>query len=171
MFKRRNDITRYIALVIIGLVIISGCERRSTKYPKTMSNDFNFISNIADSSYVLDTYKDRLTKKIDWALDTTISYQLSIAEKQRVYKILKEIDIYKYPENYNPTSTVEVFPSFSYQFEFTLNGVDYKINWKENTESDTKDAKELRNLFLEIQNMIEKDSKVKKLPKSKRAFL
>lgn len=64
-----------------------------------------------------------------------------------------------------------MFPSFSYQFEFTLNGVGYKINWKENTESDTKDAKELRYLFLEIQNIIEKDSIVKKLPESKRAFL
>lgn len=170
MFKRRNDITKFIGFVIIGLVIISGCERKSTKYPVTMSNDFNFISNIADSSYVLDTYRDKLTKKIDWALDTTISYQLSVAEKQRIYKILKQIDIYKYPQNYNPTSTVKVFPSFSYQFEFTLNGVGYKINWKENTESDTKDAKELRNLFLEIQIIIEKDSIVKKLPESKRAF-
>ena len=170
MFKRKNDTMNLIGLLVIGLVIVFGCDRRSTKYPETMSNDFNFISNIADSSYVLDTYKDKLTKKIDWNLDTTISYQLSVAQKQNIYKILKKIDIYKYPENYNPTSTVSVSPSFSYQFEFTLNGVDYKINWKENTESETKVAKELRNLFREIQNIIEKDSQIKKLPGDKRAF-
>lgn len=78
MFKRRNDITKFIGFVIIGFVIISGCERKSTKYPLTMSNDFNFISNIADSSYVLDTYRDKLTKKLIGHLTQLflISYRL-----------------------------------------------------------------------------------------------
>lgn len=171
MFERINDTTRFVRLLIIGLVIIVGCERRHTNYPETMPNDFNFFTNIADSSYILDTYKDKLTKTIDWDADTTITYELSLSERQKIYKILKAIDIYKYPENYAPTSTVNVSPTFSYRFEFTLNGVDYKINWKENTESDTKDAKELRTLFQEILKAIETDDRVKKLPESKRAFL
>jgi len=171
MFERINDRMKTIGLLVIVLVIVFGCDRRSTKYPETMPNDFNFSSNIADSSYMLDTYKDKLTKTIDWGLDTTISFQLSLTEKQNIYKIFKEIDIYKYPENYAPKSTLKVFPTFSYQLGFTLNGVDYKINWKENSESDTKDAKELRKLFREIQNTIEKDDQVKKLPESKRGFL
>jgi len=151
MHKRRNYKTISIRLLAIGLVILSGCERRTAKYPDSMPNDFNFISNIADNSYILDTYKDKLTKTIDWELDTTISYQLPVSEKQEIYKILREIDVYKYPENYAPTSTVNVSPTFSYQFKFTLNGVDYKINWTENTESENKDARELRRLFLKIQ--------------------
>lgn len=171
MFERINDRMKTIGLLVILLVIVFGCDRRSTNYPETMPNDFNFISNIAESSYILDTYKDKLTKTIDWELDTTISYQLSLAEKQNIYSILKEIDIYHYPQNYNPTTRVRVRPSFSYQFEFTLNGVDYKINWKENTESDTWDAKKLRKLFREIKNTLEKDDQVKKLPEDKRAFL
>jgi hypothetical protein len=171
MFEKRNDTTRFVRLLIIGLVIIFGCDRRLTNYPITMPNDFNFFSNIADSSYVLDTYKNKLTKTIDWELDTTIAFVLPLSEKQKIYKIFKKIDIYKYPENYAPTSTVSVSPSFYYQLEFTLNGVDYKINWKENTESDTKEAKELRKLFQEIQKAIEKDERVKKLPETKRTFL
>ena len=171
MLKRRNYTMKLIGLLVIGLVIVFSCERRTTKYPETMPNDFNFISNIAESSYILDTYKDKLTKTIDWERDTTISYQLSLAEKQRIYSILKEIDIYHYPQNYNPTTRVRVRPSFSFEFEFTLNGVDYKINWKENTESDTRDAKKLRNLFRMIQNTIENDAQVKKLPEDKRAFM
>lgn len=171
MFERINDRMKTIRLIVIVLVIVFGCDLRSTKYPATMPKDFNFISNIADSSYVLDTYKDKLTKTIDWELDTTIAFVLPLYEKQKIYNILKVIDIYKYSENYAPTSTVQVSPTFSYQFEFTLNGIDYKINWKENTESETKDAKELRNLFREIQNDIEKDGQVKKLPESKRGFL
>lgn len=171
MFKRRNDTMKLIGLLVVGLVIVFSCDRRTTKYPEAMPNDFNFVSNIADSSYVLDTYKDKLTKKLDWKLDTTISYQLSLAEKQKFYTILKEIDIYRYPQNYAPTTRVRERPSFSYQFEFTLNGDNYKINWKENTESDTWDAKKLRTLFREIKNTLEKDDQVKKLPEDKRAFL
>ena len=161
---------KLIGLLVIGLIIVFGCDLRSTKYPKTMPNDFNFNSNIADSSYILDTYKDKLTKKIDWKLDTTISYRLALAEKQKNYMILKGIDIYHYPQFYTPKTKVRVRPSFSYQFEFTLNGVDYKIHWKENTESDTKYSKELRKLFREIKNTIEKDDQVRNLPEDKRAF-
>lgn len=171
MFERRNDITRFIKLQIIGLIIIFGCEQRLTNYPDIMPNDFNFISNIADSSYILDTYNDKLTKTIDWDIDTTISYKIPFTEKQKIYEILKKIDIFKYPENYAPTSKKDVSPSFSYRFDFTMNGIDYKINWKENTESEIKDARELRKLFIEIQKNLENDDIIKELPKSKRAFL
>lgn len=171
MIKRKYDIMKLIGLIVIALTIFCGCDQRSIKYPEVMPNDFNFISNIADSSYILDTYKDKLMKKIDWKLDTTISYHLSLAEKQRIYSIIKKIDIYHYPQNYHPTTRVRIRPSFTYQFEFTLKGVDYKISWKENTESDTRDAEKLRNLFRVIQDIIEKDAKVKKLPESKREFL
>ena len=171
MVETRNDILRLFGLLVVGLVFLLSCVRKSTSYSDTMPNDFNFISNIADSSYILDTYKDKLTKVIDWNLDTTISYQLPVKEKQKIYKLLTKIDIYKYPENYAPTSTIKVSPTFSYRFEFTMHGVDHKINWQENTESENKDSKELRKLFFEIQNILENDDLVKELPVSKRTFL
>jgi len=37
-----------------------------------------------------------------------------------------------------------VYSSFCFQFEFTLNGISRKIFWKENTESETKDARALQ---------------------------
>jgi hypothetical protein len=51
-----------------------------------------------------------------------------------------------------------------------MNGIDYKINWQENTESEIKDARELRKLFIEIQKYLENDDIIKELPESKRAF-
>ncbi len=87
MLNRRNYKTISIRLLAIGLVILSGCERRTANYPDSMPDDFNFISSIANNSYILDTYKDKLTKTIDWELDTTISYQLPVSEKQEIYKI------------------------------------------------------------------------------------
>lgn len=171
MFERRCDLRRIYGVLAVGLIVLSSCGSISTSYSETMPNDFNFISNIADSSYVLDTYNDKLTKVIDWNLDTTISYQFPINEKQKIYKLLTKIDIYKYPENFAPTSTIKVSPAFSYRFKFTMQGVDYKINWQENTESEIKDSRELRKLFFEIQKIIENDDLVKELPESKRAFL
>lgn len=171
MFERRCDLRRIYGVLAVGLIVLSSCGSISTSYSETMPNDFNFISNIADSSYVLGTYNDKLTKVIDWNLDTTISYQFPINEKQKIYKLLTKIDIYKYPENFAPTSTIKVSPAFSYRFKFTMQGVDYKINWQENTESEIKDSRELRKLFFEIQKIIENDDLVKELPESKRAFL
>ena len=171
MLKRRIDIWKLFVLLASGLVVLFGCERRSTNYSDTMPSDFNFILSIAENSYILDTYNGKLTKAIDWELDTTISYQFSTDQKQKIYELLNKIDIYKYPENYAPISTVDVSPTFSYRFEFTINGVDHKINWKENTESEVKDARELRKLFFEIQTILEKDNLIRELPESKRVFL
>ena len=171
MLTNRNNIKILIGILAIGLIGVLGCERRSSNYPDSMPNDFNFISNIEDNSYILNTYTNKLTKTIDWEQDTTIAYQLPFKEKQKIYALLKQIDIYKYPENYAPVSTINVSPTFSYHFEFTLNEVDYKINWKENTESEIRDARRLRKLFFEIRNMIEKDEEVRNLPESKRVFL
>ncbi|NPD45463.1 hypothetical protein [Lentimicrobium sp. S6] len=161
---------KLFGLLAIGLIVMFGCEQRSSDYSDSMPDDFNFIANIADNSYIFDTYRGKLTKTIDWKRDTTISYQLPIGEKQKIYKLLKNIDIYKYPLNYAPTSTVKISPTFSYCFKFTINGIDHKINWKENTESEIKEARELRKLFLEIQNILEKDELIIELPLSKRAF-
>lgn len=170
MFRRMMHKKKLLGLLVIGFIVLFGCKRKSTNYSDSMPDDFNFISNIADNSYILDTYRNKLTKIIDWNLDTTVSYLLPIEEKLKIYNLLKEIDIYKYPENYAPTSTVDLSPTFSYCFKFTLNGIDHKVNWKENTESEIKEARQLRKLFLEIQNILEKDDLIIELPESKRAF-
>jgi len=174
MFKKSRYVVGLVVIVIsvtIGCVINLDYRHTSYDYPDSMPVDFNFISNIESNSYILDTYKNKLTKAIDSKVDTIISYQLSLDEKQKIYEVLKDIDIYKYPENYAPTSTITVSPSFAFQFEFTLNGSNHKIIWTENTESETKDARDLRKLFNAIQRILLTDDRIKKLPESKRVFL
>ncbi len=152
-------------------VVIFGGETRNSDYPDAMPKDFNFVMKIHNSSYIIDTYKNTLTKAIDWDKDTTISFHFSDKEKLKQYKNLTELDIYKYPPNYAPTTTIQKSPSLDYFLSFTMNGIEWTINWTENTESEIKDAKKLRNLFLELLEYIEKDERVKKLPQSERAFL
>jgi len=81
------------------------------------------------------------------------------------------MDIFKYPTNYAPTSTISISPSLSYNFEFTMNSITSKINWKENTNSENRNAKKLRNLFEEIGEYIVENKEVKSLPKDSRVFM
>ncbi len=164
-----NRFNRFI-LIPIGLLMLWGCQYRRGIYESSMPEDFNFVAKIEDESFILNTYEDKLTKTIDWDVDTTITYYLSEKDKKSIYQIMKNIDIHRYPSNYAPISVVSISPSFSYYIKFTLNEVDYTINWVEHTESTCKDAKELRSLFLNIQDCFIKDKRVNELPESERYF-
>jgi hypothetical protein len=171
MCQKNNKIKVFLGCLLIGISLTAGCMKRSTKYPDTIPDDFNFIMKIEDCAYIIDTYRNTLIKTIDWETDTAISFQLTQEEKEKIFNTLKSIDIYKYPENYAPTSTKTVSPSYSYYLKFTINKDDYEISWQENTESEIEDARNFRNLFQEFKKFIEKDERVKTLPKSKRAFI
>lgn len=135
-----------------------------------MPIDFNFEVSLGTDSYRIDTYKETYTKAIDWEKDTMITLRLTREEKELIYETIRKIDIYKYPENYAPTSTISVSPSFSFTIKITMDGIDHSINWTENTESETKDAKSLRKLFEVITEQIENHKEIKELPESERFF-
>ncbi len=115
-------------------------------------------------------YKGTFTKTIDWEKDTTITLFLTREEKELIYEAICKINIYSYPENYAPISTISVSPTFTFSIEMTMEGIDRSINWTENTESETKDAKRLRRLFEKIAEQIENHKEIKELPKDERVF-
>jgi len=162
-----------LLIVIFSLIIIVllGYKRVSTSYEKEMPSNFNFLAKVEFETYILDTYNSSLTKTIDWENDTVIFFETSQEFKEIIYDILRDIDIYKYPKNYAPTSTIRVSPSSSYYLKFTLDSDTSIINWEENTESKIKEAKKLRMLFETIIEYLKQDNRVKSLPESKRAFL
>ncbi len=160
-----------ISIVIIQTIVflgLMGFEQRRTTYPANMPKDFNFIASLWTDSYRINTYIDSLRKAITWENDTMIALHLTQEEKELIYKTITKIDIYKYPENYAPTSTISETPSFTFFIKMTMNNIDHSINWTENTESETSDAKRLRELFKLITEQIEKHKETKELPKSER---
>jgi hypothetical protein len=158
-------------LLIVGLALMLDCVQQNSKYPSNMPEDFNFIAEIKSNTFVVDTYKNTLTKSIDWDKDTVISFEFPQYEKVKVFNILKEINILNYPKNFSPKSTIRIFPGFLYRFKFTMKSIEYEVDWKVNTESEVPDAKELKKLFEDIMLYIEKDQRVKNLPESKRVFM
>ncbi len=176
MKSKHIDIVKTIAIVFAALqllfiLILFNWERRSSfDYPDQMPEDFNFKMEIGVGNmriYKIDTFRNTFTSSLDHENDTTIEFQFLLIEKKKIYKIIKDIDVFIYPENYSPTTTIQILPSYSYYFESTLNGYTIKINWEENTYSDTKESKNLMKLFDVIFKNAMEDEKVKRLPESK----
>jgi hypothetical protein len=163
----------YILLILFSLTLIVfwNLEKQKGLYSKNMPSDFNFHVNIASDSYIINTYNNTLTKTIDWEKDTTITLIVSSEFKESIYKLLREIDIAKYPPNYAPTSTVNILPSFSYKIKYTMDSMTTSTKWEENTDSENRDAKRLRNVFNEIEKYIEENEEVNSLPDSQRVFM
>jgi hypothetical protein len=158
-------------LLILGIVVFLNIERKSPVTLGNMPDDFDFVVKINSNSYQINTYESILTKNLDWDKDTTISFHVTMDMKNEIFDYLKKIDIYKYPENYAPTSTLIALPSLTYYFEFTAEDQKTIINWEENTASETRDARRLRKLFHKIHDYIYQDERVKNLPETERLFL
>lgn len=152
MKKNKKDWIKIIAITIaisqtIVLFIFWSIEPQRASYPETMPSDFNFVASFENDSYKIDTYKNNYTKTLNWDKDTTIKLYLTKNEKNLIYKIITKIDILKYPKNYAPTSTICITPSSNFFISVTLDGIYHTINWSENTESRTKDAKKIKKVI------------------------
>ena len=172
MYINKKVVVLLIVLISLILIVFFGYKKTTgVNYKKEMTTDFNFLAKVYHDTYTIDTYSNTLTKLIDWESDTIITFHVSNEFREKIYHILRDIDIYKYPKNYAPTSTIRVSPSSSYYLKFTIDSDTTVINWTENTESEKKDAKKLRYLFSTIYDYLEQDERIKALPDSKRAFL
>lgn len=156
-----------IGLLSFTLIVFFGIEKRSSfNFEKEMPIDFNFLAKVDFDSYTLDTYNNSLIKEIDWKKDTLINFPVDKDFKEKIYSILRNIDINKYPDNYAPASKISISPSSTFYFKFTTDSITRELNWETNTESETNDAKKLRSLFKTILDFLEQDKTVKTLPES-----
>ena len=175
MTNKKKDIVKIIAIALtilqmLFLTIYFNWETRSSfYYPEKMPDDFNFKfeTGIGKTKFFkVNTYNNTLTSPINFEKDTTIGFQFSINEKEKIYKIIEDIDISIYPENYAPTCVQRILPASTYYFETSINGDTIRINWEENTHSRTKESKNLMKLFNEIYTISGENEKVKNLPDS-----
>jgi len=160
-------------LLAISIIVILNTKRVMTsyEYPEEMPSDFNFVANVESSKYVLDTYNNVFSKSLNWSKDTIIHYKISEIEKRRIYNLIKENDIIKYPNYFAPPTHVSVMPSFDYYFKCTFDSINVEINWEYNTESEEKEAKQLRDFIYSTFDSILTEERIKNLPESERTSL
>lgn len=138
------------------------------QYPEETPDDYNFIAKIDYTDLILDTYKNEFTKGITWEKDTVIHYKLSNVEKNRIYNLMKSIDIVKYPNFFAPKTNKLIHPSPTYYFKCEFDNVKVEIRWVYNTESETEDAVKFRNFMYSIFENILEEKEIKKLPETYR---
>ena len=160
---------KYLFVIIITFVVsyfINNLDFYRSKYPEFSKDKFNFQMKYNDIYYNLNTYNDTFTYGLSWDRDTIISYKVSDKFKREVYSKLVDIDIFRYPKNYAPTTTFRRLPADYYYLKYSFDTINYTINWRENTESKNRDAVKLRNLFRFIISNIENDTIINRLPQS-----
>ena len=81
-----------------------------------------------------------------------------------IYSDMKKINILNYPEDYNPKSNMMRTPFETYSLKIIFDGSEKNISWKDENVSKTKEAVQLRELFLKIQGIIIGKDEYKKLP-------
>ena len=157
-------------LLAISIIVILNTKRvmKSYGYPEKMPKDFNFIVKLNSDEYCINSYDNTFSKSINWDKDTIINYKVSDSEKRRIYQLIKEYNIIKYPNYFTPSTHIIVSPSFDHYFKCTFDSINFEINWEFNTESEEKEAKLLRDFLYKIFDNILKEKQIKNLPETKR---
>jgi hypothetical protein len=139
------------------------------KNSEKMPDDFDFIAKygIAEEN-TINTFNNTFTKKINWDQDTSISLLFPYEEKEKVYQKIKRYAIEKLPYNFEPESNRVVSPSPTYYLRFKMNGTIHEILWETNTLSLEENAKNLRAIFKQINNYLERQEIILNLPEDER---
>jgi len=168
--KKRNILITIGILLFVFLIIIFSYKKVmfTYEYPEEMPSDFDFVAKVESSEYVIDTYNNTFSKSLNWDKDTIIHYNISDNEKKRIYNLVKENDIIKYPNYFAPPTHYKIMPSFDYYFKCTFNSINVEINWEYNTESEDKEAKQLRGFIHSIFDNILIEEQIENLPNSER---
>ena len=156
-------------LLMISLIIFLNISKvvYSYEYPEKMPTDFNFIAKIESNEYTINTYNNTFSKSLDWGKDTIISFKIGDNDKNRIYNLIKEYNIIKYPHYYAPPTKRRIMPSFDHYFKCTFDSIDVEIKWEFNTESREKDAEKLTDFLFLIFENVAKDEQIKNLPEAR----
>ena len=170
----RNKISKQIVILIhclLCLIIFSGCGLSTNLVQNNQS--FHFILKYGQyAKNVLNTFEGTFTK--DMVVDSiiTIKFALSQEELDSIQNKMVEINIFEYPEKYQPwqddgppsNSVIDHTSYNTYYFKIQLGNQLKEIFWTDSNWSKATKAIRLRNLISQIVMMIESKKEFKKLP-------
>ena len=159
-----------VVLVFSLSLILASCNANNQMLENKPS-DFNFVLNYGvDAKNQLDTQKELFTKDMVMDPSVTTTLKLTDEEMNEIYTLMKNINIFNYPNNFNSYSHSRRTPYSTYSFKIIVNGKEKNINWKDEGASDNKDAVDLRNLIIRIQEIVRSKDEYKKLPEAKGGY-
>ena len=134
--------------------------------PEIKPKDFNFVLNYGvNAKNQLDTIKGQYTLDMIKDQSVTTNLKLTNEEMNIIYSEMKKINILDYPDKFTPKGNLNKTPFFTYSIKIILNGKEKTIYWENQNGSETKEAKQLKEIFNKIHEIIIKKEEFKKLPK------
>jgi hypothetical protein len=164
---------RNIICLFLILFSVVGCTltNNENQLPNSKPADFNFIFNYGiNAKNQLNTIEGTYTK--DMVLEESITTDLKLSDEEMdiIYLAMKDINILNYPENFTPKSNTMLTPYQTYSMKIYFSGKEKSIYWKDENVSKTKEATQLRELFIKIEEFIYNKEEYKKLPQPKSGY-
>jgi len=168
---KKNFKNNYILIIIIHIFAYSffSCsDYDRLSMPKDFDIDFIYGYR---GEYEVNTFNNTFKKALSWEKDTVFYFNLSNSKKELIYKQFVKHKFSEFSEIFEPESKNQKTGMPTYFIKIRYNGNTKKITWGNNTDSDEKKAKKLRNWFNFIIHLLEEEDAIKNLPDGERAHL
>lgn len=147
-----------------------GCSKHTKELPKDFS--FEIIEDV--NSY--NSKNGQYTRKAinDKFLDTTVTCILSQKDKEEIYKILIENDIFSVPKSFECASNAQfIIPAFNTTLKYQINGVKQEIKFNTSCfpKKNESGATRFDNIVKYIRKKLNTKEIIQKLPKTKMIFM
>lgn len=169
LFKK----SMYLMLILTITVLVDrSAINTKNNLHELKPSDFNFVFNYGvGAKNQLNTVNGKFTKDMIREESITTDLKLSDEEMSEIYAEMKRINIFGFPDNFKPKNNMSRFPHPTYIIKIIADGKQKVIDWKDENASESKEAVQLRELFMRIQEIIINKEAFKRLPEAKGGYL
>jgi hypothetical protein len=146
------------------------CNVKLVIYPKEVPSDFYVqykFDQYYGENYEFDS-KDKNVKKLvtfegDYA---NAKVTLSESERNEIWRMMREINVLKYPQNYEPHAAGTMSHEPIFNFKFGFHGLTKEISWEKSTTMySCPEADQLKNLMMTLDSIIVNKEEYRNLKK------
>ena len=148
--------------------MLLGCSKIPSKRPA----DFGFILKYGFEmpKNVINTFEGSLTKDLIAAGDTTISFHFTEQQLDAIYKIMIDISLLEYPDDYVPTERFLLMPRPRTEFTVKIGSQNKQVRWSGILNKDKDDGKRIGRLIDFIISTVDSTTAYKNLPEPKGGY-
>ena len=149
--------TALLVICLSMLIALAGCGQSQIS-TESVPEDFSF--SLTWGCYGISSYNSatgELIKTTDATnpSDYVTNYTLSVEEKSKIYDMISSLNLYSYPDSYNPNEGVFSDPSMTLVLTIHLNGTDKTVRAENIATSFVSKSKKGRSFLTTCKNISE----------------
>lgn len=157
---------KHLIRFLLFVILCTGCSKYSDKPPKDFS--FEIIDDVdsynSDSGYFI---RKAINDKYE---DTIVIYKLSQKDKEEIYKVIKENDIFSIPKGFECVSDAQfIVPAYTTILKYKIGNINNKIELNTSCLPKKNHVAEVRfkNITTFIRQKLSSKQVIKSIPKTK----